>query len=142
MRNTKKLISAALAACAFFAFTAAAAPGTDEDPLISKSYLDSVVYPYIDSAVASDKAGVQIINLEAGESIYCTAGTELILRGGEASVIASQRGGVCDVTSGYDLADGTEIYPNHLLIVPVEDGRGAYAETDAIFMVRGSFELD
>lgn len=137
----KKIISAALAACAFFAFTAAAAPGTDDDPLVSKSYIDSVVYPYIDSVAASDKAGVQIVNLEAGESIYCNAGTELILRGGEASVITSEKGGICDVTSGYDLADGTEIYPNHLLIVPVADGRGAYAVTDVILMVRGGYEV-
>ncbi len=136
----KKYILPALAACAVFAFTAAAAPGTDDDPLISKSYLDSVVYPYIDSA-ASGGGGVQIINLDKGESLICKAGTEIILRGGEASVIATKKGGVADVTSGWDLSDGTVVTPNHLLIVPVADGRGAYAETDAIFMVRGGCEI-
>ncbi len=134
----KRIISAIAALFALFGVTAAAAPGTDEDPLISKSYIDSVVYPYIDSAAG---VSVEIVNLDKGEELYCDAGTELILRGGAASVIATQKGGICDATSGWDLSDGTEIYPNHLLIVPVGDGRGAYADTDAIFMVRGGYEI-
>lgn len=137
----KKLLSSVLAACAVFAFSAAAAPGTDDDPLISKSYLDSVVYPYIDSVASSGTAGVQIVNLNAGSSLYATAGAEIILRGGEASVIATWKGGICDATSGWDLANGTEVYPNHLLIVPVNDGRGVYAKTDVILMVRGGYEI-
>ncbi len=137
----KKLKSAAVAACAVFASAAAAAPGTDDDPLVSKSYIDSVVYPYIDNAVASGSGGVSILNLKKGQSLYGQAGTELIVRGGTAEIIATSKGGVCDVTSGFDVADGIAAHPNHLHIVPVADGRGLRATSDAIIMVRGSYEV-
>lgn len=137
----KKIMAAALAVGAIFTFSAAAAPGTDADPLISKSYIDSVVYPYIDSVAGSDKAGLRVVELYAGESLIAGAGTEIILRGGSAAVIASWRGGLCDSTGGTDLPDAAAVPPNHLLIVPLSDGRGVKATSDAILMVRGEFEI-
>lgn len=135
----KRIISLIAAGFAVFAFSAAAAPGTDDDPLVSKSYLDSVVYPYIDSKSAG--TSIEIVNVKKGSSIYCSAGTEYILRGGSANVIATSKGGVCDVTGGYDVADGIEVIPNHMMLVPVADGRGAYVTSDAIFAIRGPYEI-
>lgn len=135
----KQIISITCAVAAFFAFSAAAAPGTEEDPLISQSYLESVVYPYIDSKASS--TSMEIVNVKKGRSLYCAAGTEYILRGGSATVIATSKGGVCDVTGGYDVANGIEVIPNHLMLIPVADGRGAFVTSDAIFAVRGSYEI-
>ncbi|MCH5186930.1 MAG: hypothetical protein J1F63_00905 [Oscillospiraceae bacterium] len=137
----KKITAAVLTAGAIFTFSAAAAPGTDADPLISKSYIDSVVYPYIDSVAESDKAGLRIVDLYAGESLAAGAGTEIVLRSGSATVIASWRGGLCDGTGGTDLPNAAAVPSNHLLIVPRGDGRGVKATSDAILMVRGEFEI-
>lgn len=110
----------------------AAQPGTEADPLITKSYIESVVVPQMK---------FQVVNVPAGKSLICSAGTELILRMGECSVIGTQKGGVSDVTMGFDLADGIVVQGNHLLIVPLDDGRGVRTSTDCIFMIKGGYEI-
>jgi hypothetical protein len=84
---------------------------------------------------------LEIVEIRDGERIIAGSGTELILRGGEASIIGSEMGGISDVTLGKDFVSGMSVIPNHLMIVPRDDGRGVYAETYAIFMVRGSYEV-
>ncbi len=140
----KQFIAGIAAGVTFFALAAVAAgPGTDSDPLISKSYIDSVVMPYIDNSVAAaEKQPMKIEELSAGEVIYCGAGTELILRAGEARAIASPNGGLCDTTAGIDVPGGAAVGANHLLIIPRDDGRGARALTDCVFMVRGSHSIE
>ena len=69
------------------------------------------------------------------------AGCEFILRGGEATVIASKNGGLSDTTDGVDLTQDTLVPANHLLIVPRDDGRGFDAVTDVIIMVKGTYEI-
>ncbi len=139
----KNILAAAVIACSMFTFAAtAASPGTNDDPLISKSYIDSVVYPYIDSKVSSSgQTALEIVNVKAGKAVYAQAGTELILRSGSAAVMSTDKGGVCDVTAGLDLPNGTGIAANHMLIFPVADGRGAVATSDCIFMIRGDYEV-
>lgn len=134
---------------------AVAEPGTDADPLVSKSYVDNVLIPkvqqMIDSSVAevggttnSNNAETErfvVVEVAKGKKVICEAGTELILRMGSATVIASKKGGLADTTSGYDLADGWQMPSNHLLIVPVGDGRGVKADTDAIVMIKGGYSI-
>ena len=106
----------------------AASPGTEADPLITKSYLDSVVYP---------TTQFQTIELKAGHSIVGTTGTEFIVRMGTCTVIGTAKGGLCDVTAGVDVPDASIISGNHLMITPFNDGRGIWAATDSIVMVKG-----
>lgn len=133
-----KRISLALIVLALFLFvgTFAADPGTDGDPLITKSYIDSVVYPYIDNS-----ARFTVVEVPANKSVICSAGTELILRMGTCSVIGTQKGGVSDVTMGFDLAHGTNIQGNHLLIVPLDDGRGVKTSTNCLIMIKGKYQI-
>ena len=140
----KRLTAGFCAGCTLLALVAAAAgPGTDSDPLISKSYIDAVVFPYIDNSVsAATNSVLEIVYVDAGHILRCKAGTELILRSGSAEAIASPQGGLSDVTAGADLAQGTPLTANHLLIVPRNDNRGAYAVTDCIFMVRGGYSIE
>ena len=63
------------------------------------------------------------MTLKEGQTLMAEKGTELILRMGTANVIASQKGGLSDVTGGVDLADGGHLPSNHLLSVPLGDGR-------------------
>ncbi len=129
-------------------------PGGTDDPVVTKSYIVDKVVPEIKAYVnaqlglASDDGTVTarpstfvVVDLKAGQSIIAEAGTELILRMGKGTVIATQKGGLADTTAGFDLSNGTAMPSNHLLIVPVADGRGFRADTDAIVMIRGGYTL-
>ena len=110
----------------------AAQPGTEADPLITKSYLDSVVVP---------QTKFKVVEVPAGKSVIGEAGTEMILRMGTCSVIGNAKGGVSDVTMGFDLADGIVVQGNHLLIVPLDDGRGVRTTSNCFIMIKGGYEI-
>lgn len=151
-----RLGALAAAVCAL-ATVVLAAPGASDDPLISKSYIENQLMPqikqYIESRLAEVGGGsgggttagtadkFNVVNASAGQQIICSAGTELILRMGSASVIATEKGGIADTTDGFDLADGAFMPSNHLLIVPVSDGRGVRATTDIIVMIKGGYTV-
>ena len=63
----------------------------------------------------------EVVNVGAGKKVIAGEGTEMILRMGSGTVIESMRGGIADTTEGADLADGTAVPSNHLLIVPLAD---------------------
>lgn len=84
----------------------------------------------------------EIVTVPANKKLILGASTEFILRAGQASAIDSLQGGLADVTIGKDLKFGENIPLNHLIIVPRNDGRGAEAKTDAIFMVKGSYNIE
>ena len=127
-------------------------PGGTDDPVVTKSYIVDKVIPdikaYIDErfGIAASEGvatarpnSFTVINVSKGKKVICDAGAELILRMGSGNIIATQKGGLADTTAGYDLANGTPMPSNHLLIVPVADGRGFKATTDAIVMVKGGY---
>ena len=120
-------VAAGLAALSTRAVTGAAPePGSPEDPLITKGYFDRYV-------------ALVVVNLPAGGKLVCEAGTEIVLRAGRATAMGSPLGGLADVTAGKDVQTGQPVSPNHLLIVPRNDGRGLQAVTDCILMVRGPY---
>ncbi len=118
----------------------AADPGSEGDPLISKSYLEGPFADWVRELINDNKSEPAVFTVQSfkkGEKITFEAGTELILRMGKASVVATEKGGLADVTDGYDLQHGAAFPSNHLLIVPVGDGRGLLAEEDILIMVKG-----
>ncbi len=156
----KRKISVILAVCLVMAgvfAVFAADPGTEGDPVVTLSYItDKVIpdiYAYIDSkisgapqdgtsaGVVSDAATFAVAEVPAGREVICDAGCEIILRSGSAKVIATAKGGLADTTAGYDLPNGSQAPSNHLMIVPVGDGRGVYAETDCILMIKGNYSV-
>ncbi len=120
-------------------------PGSENDPLITLSYFNKEIdklKSYIDSKLTGTDSvenpnKLEVVELESEQSLIGDAGTEIILRGGKATVIAGELGGISDITDGKDLKMGEMIPANHLLIIPRDDGRGAYVVEDAIFLVRG-----
>jgi hypothetical protein len=143
------LILISIILCGTVAFSE---PGSEEDPLVSLSYLEKRMEQlklYIDERLSSIGNGPQgsqankleVVEILSGQSIIGESGTELILRGGKAKIAAGELGGLSDVTSGTDLGMDGSVPPNHLLIIPRDDGRGVYAITDAIFLVRGAYEI-
>jgi len=139
------LILTVTAVCSVFA-----EPGDEDDPVISLSYIQNKVIPelkeYIDSKISSFSASggtsFEVVEVGAGKTVICEKSAELILRMGSASVIATEKGGLADTTSGFDLGNGEAMPANHLLIVPVNDGRGIKAETDIIVMIKGGFSIN
>lgn len=159
MKHLKKKITA-LALCAAAMFSVVLAePGAQDDPLITKSYVENSLIPqlkeYINSrisesgtaaasqTVVSDggERSFNVVEVSKGSAVLGAAGTEIIMRMGTAKIIATEKGGIADVTAGYDLADGEKTPSNHLLIVPVSDGRGIKAETDVILMIKGGYTV-
>lgn len=124
----------------------AADAGSEADPLVTKSYVDSVkneLRSYIDSSSGGGRSSFELVTVSSGQSLVLSDSTELIMRMGTARVIGSSQGGLCDTTGGYDLANNAEVPSNHMLISPRNDGRGVTVtgNGDAIFMVRGSYTI-
>ncbi|NLB81134.1 MAG: hypothetical protein GX800_05910 [Clostridiaceae bacterium] len=119
-----------------------ATPGDENDPIITLSYIKQVLIPSITDQIEKSTAPkFEVVDVAAGKNVICEAGTEFILRKGSANIIATQKGGIANVTSGVDLQHGVPIPPNSLLIVPLSDGRGLTALDDIILMIKGKYTI-
>ncbi|MDK2918509.1 MAG: hypothetical protein PWQ37_1242 [Candidatus Petromonas sp.] len=94
-----------------------------------------------DDNQAAGASVYEVVTVPANKKLILGASSELILRAGKATVIDSKLGGLADVTAGADLKYGENVPQNHLLIVPRNDGRGAAAVTESIFMVKGGYTI-
>ena len=149
MKNIVKSLIVGLCSVAIVlgATVAFSEPGSKDDPLVTSSYVDTKIKQlkdYIDSKVAKDVNNgdsLVVVNLEPGQSIIGKNGTEIILRSGRSTAIASESGGLADITSGEDIFMNGNIPKNHLLIISRDDGRGVYAVTDSFYLVRGTYEI-
>lgn len=114
-----------------------ASTGSESDPLISKSYLETVFLNTV-----KNETSFKLVELTKGQKIVCGEGCELILRMGDATIFATKLGGLSDVTAGIDLPNGTAMPLNHHLIVPVGDGRGITSHADALLvLVKGNYVI-
>jgi len=145
-----------------------AAPGDSSDPIVVLSYLNQRLNSFISeykldtvsalsnkvsdlekkiksndgqSGQSTSTTNLEIVEIHVNEKLIANEGTELILRGGEAFIIASELGGLTNVTKGKDFVANMSVPANNLLIVPRSDGRGVYTKDYAIFMVRGTYEV-
>ena len=139
------LISLMIAIAVFFGLLVTinyAAPGDEDDPVVTKSYLDGVFLDKVKGLVnGGGGESFKVVDVKEGKKLICGAGTELILRKGSGVVIATEKGGIANVTASVDLPSGEAVPANSLLIVPLDDGRGFVATSDVIVMVKGSYEI-
>ena len=140
----KKIVAGLAIVLSVFAVTAAAAaadktPGSEGDPVVTKSYVDSQIAQIKGSGSVSNSYAV--VEVKAGQRVLGKGGTEMILRSGEATAIDNGANGVSDLTDGKDLMTGQIVGQNHLLLVPKDDGRGIQAITDLFVMIRGPYSL-
>lgn len=138
MKNLPKKISAMVLAFTLAAGVAVSAYDINNanDPVLTQNYVNSTIIPYIDQSTT-----FSVVNISQNQMLIGQAGCEIILRMGTASVIATEKGGLCDTTIGGDWPNSSPVPGNHLLIVPVSDGRGVKAETDIIVMVKGKYTI-
>ncbi|NDL67658.1 hypothetical protein [Anaerotalea alkaliphila] len=132
-------------------FASGVDPGSMQDPLVTKSYVDQkiaeisgvVEVPATEPAPAVEIPTFVVVQAKAGQQVLCEESTELILRAGKAAAIGNSGGdGLSNVTLGADLKDGQDVPMNHLLIIPRTDGRGIKVLQDNTFvMVRGSYSI-
>jgi len=135
----KKIVAGLVIVFSIFAVTVAATaaadtPGSEGDPVVTKSYVDSQIAQLKSSGTASDT--YIVVEVKTGQKVLGKGGTEIILRSGEATAIDNGANGVSDITAGKDLMTGQSIGQNHLLLVPKSDGRGSQAITDLLRMGR------
>lgn len=136
----QKIIFALVFGAVFTVLLAAADPGSADDPLISRSYIDSVLMPQVKEAI-SQSSSFEVVSLPGGKTLICDAGCELIIRMGSALIVSTPKGGIADVTGGSDLPNGVSAPSNHLLIAPMGDGRGIAAKNDMLVMVKGGYKI-
>ena len=140
----KRIVAGLVIVISVFAVTVAAAaaadtPGSEGDPVVTKSYVDSQIAQLKGGGTASNS--YVVVQVGAGQRLLGKSGTEIILRSGEATAIDNGANGVSDMTAGKDLMTGQSVGQNHLLLVPKDDGRGIQAITDLFVMVRGSYSI-
>lgn len=129
-------------------------PGSQEDPLVTMSYVElklQQLKDYVDqksfssngeSNNSTQSQSYEVVEIRRGESLIAEAGTEIILRSGEAIAIISPLGGLSDVTGAKDLQRDEKVPANHLLIIPRADGRGIRAVSDCFLLVRGGYTIN
>jgi len=132
-------------------------PGSADDPVVTKSYVDAkvaaLVKAELDKLAASGAIGgsggdqaaaLEVVKIPVGQTMMVKAGGEVVVRTGTAVAVSSDANGLSDVTAGADIAPGKPVAANHLILFP-RDGRGIThapdSKTDMIVLVRGGYEL-
>ncbi len=139
-------------------------PGSSNDPIVTKSYVDESVRAIVQNELSKQSVdenkikqlvtdalrtqgsggeGMTVIGLKAGQVLYAGAGTEFIVRNGNAVAYSTDGNGIPDLTAGKDIANGSTIANNHLLLFPKDGGRGikpAKGTKGTVYvMVRGRY---
>ena len=140
----------------------AAAPGTDEDPLVTLSYLTqnymNELLGRMDEKIAqrneqvvqalSEKNGnsttaetFAVVRMKKGQKLTGSTGCEVLLRGGSLTCVADSYPGLVDQTTSGILSNGQTLTPNHLYMMTT-DGRAVAAAADnTVLMVRGTYKI-
>lgn len=101
-----------------------AAPGTAEDPLVARSYVDRWVK-------------WEVMELQRNQVLEGKAGAMVVVRRGQAVTRDPTGNGIPDLTAGSDLFEAQSVPLNHLLLIPRSDGRGIVARGSVWVMCRG-----
>ncbi len=132
----------------------AAEPGSSDDPVVSKSYVDEKIEQLltalesggtinINSASGINDAKVKFVpvHVGVGQKLLGGEGTEIILRVGRSFAVVPGTEPLIDVTDGTEMKDTGELKKNHIVIVPRNDGRGVRVVEDAWFLVKGEYTI-
>ncbi|KQO10991.1 hypothetical protein [Paenibacillus sp. Leaf72] len=128
-------------------------PGSIDDPVITKSYLDEQLAKVSggssgagtgSTGTSNAQASLQVVSVPSGKVLLGDEGTEIILRVGKAVAYSSDSSGIVDITDGKDLVKGNSVASNHLLLMP-RSGRGVTAAAgytkSLTVLVRGGYKL-
>jgi hypothetical protein len=85
-----------------------------------------------------------IVQLKVNQEVILGESTEMVLRAGKAKVIASNSGGLADLTDdkGSELKSDANVPLNHLLIASRQDGRGFKVRSEEVWvLIKGKYEI-
>lgn len=91
--------------------------------------------------VASTVGGWAKVEVKNGKTLTSELGTEVMLRLGSATCVATGSPGLIDMTTGGDLANGKALEKNHHYVCTVA-GRGIKASADVTIFVRGGYTIN
>ncbi len=138
-------------AAVFAGVTAFGAAGTQDDPLVSKSYVDDKINQVleivnggsvsVDGTIAPAGGSYQPVYASVGQVVLGGEGTEMILRSGKANIYIEGVDGLVDATTGKNLTTGDVATSNHIMIVPRDDGRGVKVTEAAWFLIKGDYTI-
>ncbi|MFS0725861.1 hypothetical protein [Paenibacillus sp. 1P07SE] len=111
-------------------------PGSTQDPVVTKSYVDQ----QIAAALGQGGSGgggttpppttpgetgsqVEVVTVPIGKTLIADQGAQFVVRAGNALAYSQDVDGISDVTEGKDIKNGQAVPRNHLLLFP-RDGRG------------------
>lgn len=136
---------------------------SEDDPLISLSYINEVVIPniksYIEQRIGESKlsqdsvpvisyeqsvpVNYEVVALTKDQELIAEDSVEIILRSGQAVVISPfDNQGIGNMANGAELLNGEPLPKNNYCIIPRGDGRGVHANTDGCyFLVRGEYVI-
>jgi hypothetical protein len=132
----------------------ATVPGSADDPVVTKSYVDEQIAKAGGGSGSSGgsqqpetggtSAKLEVVSVPAGKTLIANEGTEVVVRAGKAVVYTTDSNGVADLTDGKDLTNGKAIPANHHMLFP-RAGRGvttAAGYTKSLtLLVRGSYVI-
>lgn len=143
------VLSGTIAAYSTSQAESGATPGSVDDPIVTKSYVDQKVAELVRQELAnvgggSGGAALEVVTLPAGKRLIVAGGGEVIVRTGKAVVYSADSNGLSDLTEGIDIAPGKPVPANHLILFP-KNGRGIEADPNQknglIVLVRGLYQI-
>ena len=115
-----------------------AEPGSVNDPLITKSYLDSYISNL--GITADAQAGYSKVVLEKGKTIIGHAGTEILLYSGSANAYAKSAD-LVNITMGEAVDDGLSLGKYCVYLCPDSEA-GVTAMSELVIFVKGSYSVN
>ena len=128
-------------------------PGSEQDPVVTKSYVDSQINE-LKKLVGTNNTGTNTgttkftfepVSINKNVQLIGKAGTEIIVRSGTTKAITIMKDGIenglQDITDGIDIKKDKTVPLNHLIIIPRDDGRGIKFTSDGYIMIRGEYEI-
>lgn len=130
----------------------AAVPGSVDDPVVTKSYVDEQIAKAgsgggggsTQPETGGGSAKLEVVSVPNGKKLIASEGTEVVVRAGKAVVYTTDANGVADLTAGKDLTNGKSIPSNHHILFP-RAGRGVTTDPSytksLTLLVRGSYVI-
>jgi len=132
-------------------------PGTAQDPVVTKSYVDQQIKAALGQSgggggtttppatPGTGAAEVKVVTVPIGKTLIADAGTQFVVRAGMALAYSEDVDGISDVTDGVDIKHGKAVAKNHLLLFP-RDGRGIAPDplvqkNQLVVLVTGGYTL-
>ena len=147
------ILCAVLALAIGFSVFASTSYGSEDDPLITKSYLTKILLPQLqedfqeelDAAVAEierDGSGeFTVITLSKGQIVTCGIGCEIMLRIGSAEATGETAPAMVNTTTAESIFKGYKLEVNNLYLVTIEGNGFKATANNTKLLIKGDYKI-